>query len=84
MRAPRRFQLSRTPTPSEVRVINLLAKGYTVAEAAEWLDVSDKTVEAHKYNVMKRMGLHTTGQMIAWAIAGGYIDVIEVLREAKV
>jgi len=46
----------------------LLAEGNTVRQAAEVLGVSIKTVEAHKFNLMRKLDIHNKAQLVTTAI----------------
>ena len=43
-------------TPREEEIVKLLAQGHSVKESAQLLGVSIKTVEAHKFNLMRKLG----------------------------
>src|SRR5260370_25124912 len=49
-------------------VIKLLAEGRTVKQAAAALGVSVKTVEAHKFNLMRKLDIHNKAQLATVAI----------------
>jgi len=55
-------------TAREREVMRLLAEGRTVREAASKLGLSVKTVEAHKFNLMRKLGIHNKAQLVMWAI----------------
>lgn len=55
-------------TPREREVMKLLAEGHTVREAAARLGVSFKTVEAHKFNLMRKLDIHNKAQLVTVAI----------------
>jgi len=55
-------------TVREREVMKLLAEGHTVKEAASILGVSVKTVEAHKFNLMRKLDLHNKVQLVTVAI----------------
>jgi DNA-binding NarL/FixJ family response regulator len=57
-----------TLTPREREVMKLLAEGHTVREAAGKLGVSFKTVEAHKFNLMRKLDIHNKAQLVTVAI----------------
>ncbi len=54
-------------TTREREVIKLLAEGNSVKECAEVLNVSAKTVEAHKFNLMRKLGIHNKAQLVRYA-----------------
>ena len=62
-------------TPREREVLQLLAEGRSVKEIAAVLDISPRTVEFHKYNVMEKLGLRTTAELTQYAIKHGIVSV---------
>jgi DNA-binding NarL/FixJ family response regulator len=60
-----RFQ---TLTTREIEVLKVLAEGQSVKEIAVALDVSVKTVEAHKFNLMRKLDIHNKAQLVQYAI----------------
>jgi two-component system, NarL family, response regulator NreC len=65
---PARVPLKRTLTLREREVMKLLAEGQTVRQAAGILGVSAKTVEAHKFNLMRKLDIHNKAQLVTTAI----------------
>jgi DNA-binding NarL/FixJ family response regulator len=55
-------------TPREREVLKLLAEGKTVRVAATILGLSSKTVDAHKFNLMRKLGIHNKAELVMWAI----------------
>jgi len=55
-------------TGREREVMKLLAEGHTVRKTAEVLGVSMKTVEAHKFNLMRKLDIHNKAQLVTAAI----------------
>lgn len=64
-----------TLTPREQEVMRLLAEGLSSKDVAEKLFISPKTVENHRANIMKKLGLHSTIELIRYAAKLGLIDV---------
>ena len=64
-----------TLTPREREVLQLLAEGHAVKEIASILDISPRTVEFHKYNIMEKLGLRTTAELTQYAIKHGVVSV---------
>jgi two-component system response regulator NreC len=62
------FPRQRLLTARERQVLKLLAEGRTVRSAAETLGLSMKTVDAHKFNLMRKLGLHNKAELVMWAI----------------
>jgi DNA-binding NarL/FixJ family response regulator len=66
---PARVPLRRsTLTEREREVMKLLAEGHTVKKAAALLGLSVKTVEAHKFNLMRKLDIHNKAQLVTVAI----------------
>jgi len=55
-------------TAREREVLELLAAGKTVRSAAGILGLSVKTVDAHKFNLMRKLGIHNKAELVMWAI----------------
>ena len=64
-----------TLTPREQEVMRLLAGGLSTKEVAERLFISPKTVENHRTNIMGKLDLHSTIELIRYAARLGLIDV---------
>lgn len=62
-------------TPREQEVMRLLAEGLSAKEIAEKLFISPKTVENHRANIMSKLGLHSTMELVRYAAKLGLIDV---------
>ncbi len=58
----------RVLTVREREVLKLLAEGRTVRSAASLLGLSVKTVDAHKFNLMRKLGIHNKAELVMWAI----------------
>lgn len=59
---------NRALTDRERQVLKLLAEGRTVRSAATVLGLSIKTVDAHKFNLMRKLGIHNKAELVMWAI----------------
>ena len=64
-RRPSRFG---SLTRREREILKLLAEGKSVKEIACDLDLSVKTIEAHKFNLMRKLDLHNKAQLVQYAI----------------
>ena len=58
----------------ESEVLRLIASGYSNKEIAARLDLSVKTVEAHKANAMRKLGLNGRIDIVKYAILQGWLD----------
>jgi DNA-binding NarL/FixJ family response regulator len=59
----------------ELEVLKLFAESYTNQEIANKLFVSIRTVESHKNNIMRKINLKTTVDMVKFAIRNNLIEV---------
>lgn len=55
-------------TDREKEVLQLLAEGKSNKEVAAVLDVSNHTVESHRSNLMQKLGLHNTAEIVLYAV----------------
>jgi DNA-binding NarL/FixJ family response regulator len=55
-------------TDREREVLVLLAEGQSLKDVATQLDLSVKTIDAHKYNIMKKLDVHDRTELIRYAI----------------
>jgi len=62
-------------SPREREVLKLLAEGRSVKEIASLLNLSVKTVDAHKTNLMKKIDVHDRSELIKYAIQNKLIAV---------
>jgi DNA-binding NarL/FixJ family response regulator len=58
-------------TARERQVLRLVAEGFTAKEIAETIHVATKTVEFHKYNVMRKASARGTADLTRFAIQTG-------------
>jgi two-component system response regulator NreC len=64
-----------TLTTREKEVLKLLAEGNSVKEIASNLKLSVKTVEAHKFNLMRKLDIHNKAQLVQYAIQKKIIKI---------
>jgi DNA-binding NarL/FixJ family response regulator len=64
-----------TLTQREREVLKLIAEGYKNKEIADYLYISVKTVEKHRANLMKKLDLHSTSSLTAFAMEKGLINM---------
>jgi DNA-binding NarL/FixJ family response regulator len=60
-------------SPRQLEVLQLLAEGGSAKEVAASLSISSRTVEFHKYQMMETLGLHTSAELIRFAIKNGLV-----------
>jgi two-component system nitrate/nitrite response regulator NarL len=54
-------------TSKELEVIQLVIKGHTSKEIGETLNVAKRTIDTHRYNIMKKLNVANISQLIDWA-----------------
>jgi DNA-binding NarL/FixJ family response regulator len=62
-------------TPRELEVVKLLAQGRSNKEVASDLDISVKTVDAHRTNIMRKLNLRSYSELIHFAIRHKIIEI---------
>lgn len=55
-------------TPRQHDVLRLIVKGQRMKEIAANLGLSTRTVETHKYEMMEALGLHSTAELVRYAL----------------
>ena len=62
-------------TPRERETVKLIAEGLSVKEIAVKLGLSIKTVEAHKFNLMRKLDIHNKALLVRWAIENKVVHI---------
>lgn len=62
-------------SPRQREVLRLIAEGRTTKQIAQVLEISVKTVETHRAQLMERLGIHDVAGLVRYAIIVGLIDV---------
>lgn len=60
-------------TSRQKEILRLVAQGYTNREIGQKLDISVRTVEVHRFNLMRRLRVRNVAQLLRQAIA---LDII--------
>jgi DNA-binding NarL/FixJ family response regulator len=55
-------------TDREKEVLQLLAEGKSNKEVAAVIDISPLTVETHRSNLMQKLNLHSTAEIVLYAV----------------
>jgi DNA-binding NarL/FixJ family response regulator len=81
-----RMKSSDNPTPKfasltvrEREVLKMLAEGNSVKEIAGDFGLSVKTVEAHKFNLMRKLDIHNKAQLVQYAIQKKIIKIANMV-----
>jgi DNA-binding NarL/FixJ family response regulator len=67
-----------TLTKREREILKMLAEGQSVKEIASGFELSVKTVEAHKFNLMRKLGIHNKAHLVQYAIQKKIIRLPEM------
>jgi DNA-binding NarL/FixJ family response regulator len=71
---PLKVQAQKTTiTPRQREVLELISRGYTMKEIAARLNISTRTAESHKYEMMQSLGVETTAELITYSLRLGLI-----------
>jgi DNA-binding NarL/FixJ family response regulator len=62
-------------TPRQREILQMLAEGRSVKEIAQMLSISARTVEFHKYQMMETHGLHSSAELVHFAIKHGIVTI---------
>src|SRR5690606_25596636 len=63
-------------TPREEEIVKLIAEGYSSKEIAETLQISVKTVDRHRANVLAKLGMRDRLELTRYAIRAGLVEQI--------
>jgi len=61
-------------TPREREIVQLIAEGRSTKEIATTLGISDKTVETHRANLMRKLDVHSVSEIVRYAIRNRMIE----------
>lgn len=62
-------------TPRQREILQLLVEGKSAKEIGEILSISARTVEFHKYQMMEMHGLHSSAELMHFAIKQGIVSI---------
>jgi DNA-binding NarL/FixJ family response regulator len=60
-------------SPRELEVLQLICQGHSNRTIAQRLDLSVNTVSVHRANIMSRLGVHKTAELVAYALRQGLV-----------
>jgi DNA-binding NarL/FixJ family response regulator len=61
-------------TPREEEVVKLIAEAHTNSQIASILHLSEKTVESHRANVLRKLGMRDRVELVRYAIRRGLVE----------
>ncbi len=61
-------------TPRELEVVKLIAEAFNNRQIARTLNVSEKTVESHRANVLSKLGMRDRVELVRYAIRRGLVE----------
>lgn len=70
---PHDYSNKKALTPCETQTLHAIAAQLSIKQIAEFLDLSRKTVCAHKYTAMQKLGLRRTHSLYQWLMQGGLL-----------
>jgi len=59
----------------ELEVVTLIAEGFTNKEIANTLFISERTVTTHRERIMKKLDVHSAGEILRYALAHGIVQL---------
>lgn len=62
-------------TPRQREILQLIAEGHTTQDIAETLNISVKTVETHRMQLMERLDIHDIAGLVRFAVKVGLISL---------
>jgi DNA-binding NarL/FixJ family response regulator len=69
------IEFSQSVTPRQREILQLLAEGQSAKEIADALAISARTVEFHKYQIMEAHDLHSSAELVHFAIKHGIVTI---------
>jgi DNA-binding NarL/FixJ family response regulator len=61
--------------PQQRRILQMLAEGRSAKEIGRIMAISPRTVEFHKYRMMETLGMHTSAELLLFAIKQGIVTI---------
>lgn len=60
-------------TSKEIEIVKFITKGLTSKEIGELLSISNRTVDTHRHNILKKLEIPNAAQLSSWAKEKGYV-----------
>jgi DNA-binding NarL/FixJ family response regulator len=73
----------KTLSPREEEMLKMFGRGLSNAGIAEELGLSEATVQGHRRNVMAKVGVKSTPQLIIWALRNGFLFGTQLFPDAE-
>lgn len=64
-------------SPREIEIVQLIAKGFIAKEIADILSLSTHTVYTHRKNIMKKLQLNSSSELLMYAVNNGLVSTEE-------
>src|SRR5438876_8878165 len=68
--------ISSSLTSRERQIVQLVAEGKSTKEVASMLDLSIKTAEMYRANIMRKLGFHSRSELVLYAVRNHIIQVV--------
>ncbi len=78
LRGETRARAKDTLTPRERQVVQLLAEGKSTKEVASLLNLSVKTAETHRSNIMSKLDLHSISEVVLYAVRNNIVQALNL------
>ena len=76
-------QYSKTLTGRQRDVVQLFAEGRSIKQIAGHLNVSEKTIQFHKYHIMRSFNLKSNADLVLFALKKGLISMPPETRSRR-
>ena len=70
-------------TTRQMEVMRLVASGYRTREVAKALQLSEKTVETHRHQLMRKLGLESTAGLVRYAMRCGFAVISPLITVSQ-
>ena len=78
--APVEAEPSSRLTSREREIVQLVAEGKSSKEVANALDLSVKTVETHRSNIMRKLEVHSVSDLVLYAVRNNIVHVVQPIE----
>lgn len=79
MSSPEEDNSLKSLTSRERQILQLIAEGHTSKEIAQILNISYKTADTHRANIMDKLDMHNVAELTRFAISSGLTDKLKVI-----